>query len=89
MVAMMSFMDSQSFKWGDDNIPRYDKELGEKEGMMYKNKKWSDVLMDGVSLESIIELENKYMDMKMVDVEPLEKVLSELEQRYGAGRAAE
>ena len=29
------------------------------------------------------------MDMKMADVEPLEKVLAELEQRYGAGRAAE
>ena len=29
------------------------------------------------------------MDMKMADVEPLEKVLAELEQRYGVGRAAE
>ena len=61
---MNGFIDSENFK-SKDGIPYYDRKLGEKHGFMYKDKKWSDVLMNGVSLDKVIEMDNKYGDMKM------------------------
>ena len=64
MIMMKGFIDSENFK-SKDGIPYYDRKLGEKHGLMYKDKKWSDVLMNGVSLDKVIEMDNKYGEMKM------------------------
>lgn len=52
-------------RWGEPEVV-HNRSLGEKVGEMYPEKKWSDVAINGVSLDDTIHWDNEinYMDLK-------------------------
>lgn len=58
----MAFSDSHKFRtevlWGQLH-PVHHRDLGEKKGDLYPGKKWSDVAIDGVSLDDTIHWDNQ------------------------------
>lgn len=65
----MAFSDSHKFRtevlW-EQLHPVHHRDLGEKEGEIYPKKKWSDVAIDGVSLDDTIHWDNEIDYVKSV-----------------------